>query len=141
MSRRSRLRRLERRSRSASLGDVSRRRLLHPSWRQAFDPAGDARRVSFSGRPSWAGPFYDRPRSGRPVRSLIRTVLGDRSRQVLPIRPVRINVLLNRARALDPRSAECVRRKVRREVLFAVGGTGSGAHGKKHFRVESSYSC
>lgn len=69
----------------------------------------------------------------RPVRFLIRTGLGDRWSPLFrsgPARPV-----------LDKRLRECVRRRERREVLFAGRLTGQGAHGKKVMRLESSYTC
>lgn len=84
---------------------------------------------------------------------LMRTVLGDRlagtrqspvvrsrasgrSRPVTPMQQVRLI-----SPELTERAMVCARRSIRREVLFAIKGTGRGAKSKRKYSARSKVRC
>lgn len=83
-----------------------------------------------------------------PVRSyLMRTGLGDTHRALPPASQAPSSVTLLSRDSLAPRislrAALCVRRKVRRQVMFATGYAGSrlAARAKKTYNVNSTVRC
>lgn len=90
----------------------------------------------------------------RTVRSLIRTVLTDRDprtqtrshldvsrRAVLRSRRSPGPWSLNPEVIPSPRAFTCARRSIRREVLFAIRGTGKGSRSPRRHTSESKVRC
>lgn len=96
----------------------------------------------------------DHPAKARTVRPSIRTVLTDRdprteTRRHLDVsrRAVfRSRTLVNPwevlpEHSLHPRNFTCARRSIRREVLFAIGGTGKGSKSPRRHTADSKVRC
>ena len=90
----------------------------------------------------------------RTVRSSIRTVLTDRDPRNETRRHLDVSrraVFRSRTpldpwsvlpeHSLHPRNFTCARRSIRREVLFAIRGTGKGSRSPRRFTAESKVRC
>lgn len=92
-------------------------------------------------------------RESNSTRPLMRTVLSDRNsgsrhsptarvRATMRSRPVTLWEQTNLMHPeLTARSFTCARRTIRREVLFALKGTGKGAKAQRKFTAKSKMRC